>query len=235
LYTALVGKVMSVVEKMPLWKLQTVAAAPLTFLYRSTGKSHEIELLPGVMFCFRKFYNLISDLVRGAWVGFVRGRNGDILGSATDLEEFLFGSVRASLVNLVPFLGELQEMRCFYCGRSIKTGCGHVDHFIPWSKYAVDLGHNFVLAHSQCNSAKAQHIASTEHLSNWINRNTAEAGVLATEFNKRRIAYDRAASIQIARWAYAGTAAAGGLTWLRGKEFRLLPRDWEELFPEKIR
>ena len=34
-------------------------------------------------------------------------------------------------------------------------GTAHIDHFIPWPRYPIDLGHNFVLAHAGCSSAKA--------------------------------------------------------------------------------
>jgi|SRR6266567_6310259 len=141
------------------------------------------------MFCFRKFHTLLGDLVRNAWAAFVRSRNTTALGSATDLEEFLFGIERASLLNLRPFLFDLQEGRCFYCGRRVARNTGHIDHFVPWSKYPVDLGHNFVLADSACNSAKAQHIAAAEHLSNWARRNTTHAEALEKEFNRRQLTF----------------------------------------------
>ena len=37
---------------------------------------------------------------------------------------------------------------------------GAVDHFIPWRRYPLDLGHNFVLAHSACNSSKGDRLAA---------------------------------------------------------------------------
>ncbi len=40
---------------------------------------------------------------------------------------------------------EIQEGRCFYCERRL-GGAPHVDHLVPWSRYPVDLGHNFVVA-----------------------------------------------------------------------------------------
>jgi hypothetical protein len=229
-YSRLLGKVTSTVEEMPLWKLQTVATTALPFLYRKSERLHEVELLPGVMFCFRKFHTLLSDLVRSAWAGFVRSRNLTALGSATDLDEFLFGTERASPARLTPFFADLQNGRCFYCGRRLTRNGGHIDHFIPWSKYPVDLGHNFVLADSGCNSAKAQHIASVEHLANWVKRNTMTEEPLKKEFNRHHLAHDAAASFHVARWAYAGTATSGGLTWFRAKDFRPLPADWESRF-----
>ncbi len=47
----------------------------------------------------------------------------------------------------------------------------NVDHFVPWARYPVDLGHNFVLAHSTCNSSKSDHVASAEYLEKWVDRN----------------------------------------------------------------
>lgn len=65
---------------MPLWKLQTVGQERLDFLYENTGSETAIELRAGIVYCFRKFHALISDLVRGAWVRYVRQQNLDTLG-----------------------------------------------------------------------------------------------------------------------------------------------------------
>ena len=142
----LVRHVARVVRVMPLWKLQTVGRQRLDFLYPNVDGGHTVELRPGVAFCFRKFHGLISDLVRGAWVRFVRQQNLDVLGETADLNEFLFGSERASLAAVRPVLVEIQQNSSFYCFAPLSPARTHVDHFIPWSRYAVDLGHNFVLA-----------------------------------------------------------------------------------------
>src|SRR5215469_17044406 len=86
----LVREVAQIVRIMPLWKLQTVGAERLDFLYENRGAGSTIELRPGVAFCLRKFHALISDLVRGAWARYVRQQNLDIIGEVTDLHEFLF-------------------------------------------------------------------------------------------------------------------------------------------------
>jgi hypothetical protein len=44
----------------------------LNFLYENRGDGGVIPLLPGIAYCFRKFHALISDLVQGAWVRYVR-------------------------------------------------------------------------------------------------------------------------------------------------------------------
>jgi 5-methylcytosine-specific restriction endonuclease McrA len=46
-----------------------------------------------------------------------------------------------------------------------------VDHFIAWARYPVDLGHNFVLADSRCNSKKRDRLPAYEHLCEWVDRN----------------------------------------------------------------
>ena len=49
---------------------------------------------------------------------------------------------------------ELQQGKCFYCEESIPSKSGHIDHFIPWAKYPIDLGHKFVLVCNRCNGKK---------------------------------------------------------------------------------
>jgi hypothetical protein len=66
---------------MPLWKLQTVGSEPLEFLYENVGRGNRITLKPGVAYCFRAFYELIRDLIEGAWVRFVQKVNGNKLGA----------------------------------------------------------------------------------------------------------------------------------------------------------
>jgi 5-methylcytosine-specific restriction endonuclease McrA len=65
---------------------------------------------------------------------------------------------------------KIQAGRCFYCARDLARS-GDVDHFVPWSRYPVDLGHDFVLAHTSCNGAKGSRLAAEEHLSRWAARN----------------------------------------------------------------
>jgi 5-methylcytosine-specific restriction endonuclease McrA len=47
----------------------------------------------------------------------------------------------------------------------------HVDHFIAWARYPVDLDHNFVLADSRCNSQKRDRLPASDHLASWAERN----------------------------------------------------------------
>jgi hypothetical protein len=131
-WTSIVREVARVVRVMPLWKLQTVGREQLDFMYENTGSGKTIELRPGVAFCFRKFHALISDLVRGAWTRYVRQNNLDLLGEATDLHEFLFGSERMALVAVRPVLIDLQRGRCFYYRGALMTANTHVDHFVAW-------------------------------------------------------------------------------------------------------
>ena len=83
----------------------------------------------------------------------VRRCNREALASTAEVPEFLFGSERSALTLLRPALVDLQGGRCFYCDGPVRAG-GHVDHFVPWSRYTMDLGHNLVVIHESCNSAK---------------------------------------------------------------------------------
>jgi 5-methylcytosine-specific restriction endonuclease McrA len=89
-----------------------------------------------------------------------------MIGESADLHEFLFGAKRATLLPLQGPLRELQKSLCFYCQQQMRQA--EVDHFVPWALYPLDLGHNFVLAHRECNAAKRDLLASEEHLSSWM-------------------------------------------------------------------
>lgn len=232
-WKSLVGNVSGIVRRMPLWRLQRVGDEVLDFLYPNKpadGRLSAIELRPGVAYCFRRFHGLIEELVRGAWVRFVRDLrdNQRFLGPVTSLDEFLFGSERADLSTYRPILMEVQSGRCFYCkGRLDHSPV--VDHFIPWSRYPVDLGHNFVLAHGNCNGKKADRLASAEHLDGWCSRNLQKRLVLDEAFVAAKVPADLEVSIRITRWAYAQIEASRGLVWVSGDVMVPLGGAWRTL------
>lgn len=221
-----VTKLTAQVRKMPLWKLQTVGDNRLDFLYDNAGRGSSITLKAGVAFCFRKHYPLIVDLVKGAWAQYVRRYNADRLAEKTDLHEFLFGSERANLAVMRPILKRFQRETCFYCGEPLEKGAGVVDHFIPWSRYPVDLGHNFVLAHAACNGWKSDRLPSVVHLDAWVEHNKVHGRDKANEFERQGVLHDLPTSTRIIDWAYRQTSEFRGLTWVRAKELELLPAHW---------
>ncbi|HEY9404775.1 MAG TPA: HNH endonuclease domain-containing protein [Pyrinomonadaceae bacterium] len=228
-WRALKRRVAEVIRVMPLWKLQTVGRQKLEFLYAGvSGEGDVIELKEGV--CFRTFYSLINELVRSAWLRFVRNinENKSVLGTASDLSDFMFGSGRVSLEVYRPILVEYQGGRCFYCLRPL-TYKSDVDHFIPCSRYPVDLGHNFVLAHSTCNAKKADRLAAVEHLERWCRRNGDYGEELAGAFRIKNIAHDKNVSWGITVWAYEQAHVAGSLVWKCNDELVRLTPEWKSL------
>jgi 5-methylcytosine-specific restriction endonuclease McrA len=115
----------------------------------------------GVTYCFRQFYSLIQDAVRSAWLRDVRTLNSDLLGEH-GFAGFLFRAERKALAVVRPVLADLQFGRCFYCGQRIRGDTSHVDYFIPWAKYPIDLAHTFVLADGRCNNKKRNRMR-TQH------------------------------------------------------------------------
>jgi hypothetical protein len=233
-WKSLVSSVKRTVEVMPLWRLQRVGNEVVDFLYPNEGGGSSIDLRPGVAFCFRKYYGLIGDLVRGAWVRYVRRFNPDVFGTVADLREFLFGSERANLKKVAAVLVEVQKGECFYCDGRVGAGENNVDHFIPWSRYPVDLGHNFVLAHGTCNGAKSDMLASVPHLRKWVNRNTNCGDQLVKGFESVGIVHHLQTSSTVARWAYNQAAGSAGQTWIKAKNFEPLAQDWEDAFTASI-
>ena len=214
-WDGLISSVAGVVAEMPLWKLQRVGDEVVDFLYPNVGRGRTITLRPGIAYCLRAFYGIVRILVEGAWLSYVRELNRDLLGESADVAAFLFGADRTSLEVYRPFLRDLQSDRCFYCNRPLQN-TGEVDHFVPWARYPLDLGHNFVLAHRTCNSAKSDHIAAEEHLAAWVNRHHRHDRALTRFFNDARLQHDQSRSLSITRWTYSQTAAAGpwpGPSW----------------------
>src|SRR5262249_18064441 len=206
---ALVAEVDQVVCKMPLWKLQTVGDVRLEFLYENLGRGNRITLKPGVAYCFRAFYELIRDLIEGAWVRFVQKLNVNKLGNISDLGRFVFGKGGACLEAYRPILLDVQKGVCLYCQKPLSRQ-SEVDHFVPWSRYPADLGHNFVLAHDKCNNAKADYLAAENHLAAWVERNQEHQSDFQARLVEAALPCDLAATVQIARWAYRQTAQATG-------------------------
>jgi len=229
-WQGLTAEVQRIVRKMPLWKLQVVGKETHTFLYPhelvGSGANAAITLEPGIAFCFRTFHPLVLDLVQSAWVRFIRRLNPRVLGETKELGEFLFGAPRASLSTLRDPLKEIQDDLCFYCARGLGARF-HVDHFIPWSRYPVDLGHNFVLAHDGCNAAKAHHLAAESHLKAWVVRNRKYSYELGRLFDNAGFAHDAGVSNGVTRWAYQQVAERRGLVWLQGGSFKPLDPGWE--------
>jgi hypothetical protein len=237
LWERLRGDVAYVIREMPLWKLQTIAGNGLDFLYENvrenTGMWVTIELRPSVAYCFRKFHPMISDLVRGAWLRYVRQQNIEILGETTDLNQFLFGSERAALTVVRPALIDIQQGRCFYCNKSLSPLGTHVDHFIAWSRYPIDLGHNFVLADNRCNSQKCDRLPATVHLAAWNERNRQFGNQIGNAMKERGVIADLPISNGVAQWAYEQTESANGLTWIRADELEPLNPRWRTLFDSR--
>jgi hypothetical protein len=224
----LVNRVAVKIAEMPLWKLQVVGGSAVPFLYEQCGQGRSINVFPGVLFNLRKFYDLIRNLIVGAWLTSVREMNKGILGEAT-LESFLFGSERSNSPGLRQAMREVQEGRCFYCEEG-NLGQGDLDHFIPWSKYPVDMGHNFVLAHQKCNRSKSNFLAGYEHLSKWHTRNQKLSQPLSARFDKDKIVHNLSATLEVARWAYSQAESAGSNLWLSsGSNFEEAGPNWRRI------
>jgi 5-methylcytosine-specific restriction endonuclease McrA len=223
----LLSEVGATVQHMPLWKLQTVGTERVEFLYPNLDRRAAVTLNPRVAYCFRAFYPMIKEMVEGAWLHHVRRQNPEVLGPEADLRTFLFGGQRASLERFRTILSDHQRGRCFYCEKGIRT-VPHVDHFIPWRRYPLDLGHNLVLAHANCNERKGDRLAAEEHLAKWSKRNTEHGETLSCAFDERELRHDFSSTSRVAEWAYEQLRRTSGRVWVRGSELRLLSEQWRE-------
>jgi len=226
----LVTRVAGTIEAMPLWKLQTVGGERDEFLYAQAEFAGEsIRLLPGVPAAFRALYGLVLDAVRGAWLRQITNiaANRPLLGNS-DLASFLFGNERASLDGFRGVLRDHQGGRCLYCRKELR-GAGCVDHFIAWSRYPVDLGHNLVLAHDACNAKKRDFLAYPAHLERWQTSHLERASELAQRFDSLALPHEEMRSRAIAWWAYEQGEAAGAHAWIDADRFVRLDASWRDV------
>ena len=231
-YRQLLTSVSNTIKQMPLWKLQVVSDSTVEFLYLQTGKGSVITLMPGVSYCFRKFYGQITDMIHSAWIRWIQKatNNQAMLGQNINLECFLFESRRSNLQLFIPVLKEEQHNNCFYCDRQI-SGTPEVDHFIPWARYAVDLGHNFVLSHKSCNGDKSDYLASENFLDKWVKRNLVSGDMLSGYFDDKKLTHNLSTSISVSKWAYKQCSDNYGLVWIgHQKGFTKLSNKWTSIF-----
>ena len=209
-----VKQVNLMIVKMPLWKIQTLRRQKVIFLFNETIINDGIELLPGVAYCLRQFNNFILSITRSAWIKHIKSnqQNQLFFGTETDLEEFLFGTERSSLLVMRGLLTDLQNNNCFYCQTPIRS-TGAVDHFIPWSRYPRDITQNFVLAHDNCNRDKSDLLAASKHLERWRVRNQRFRSSLE-QFTSASLISDESTSICVARWAYGQAYSVNAQSWL---------------------
>ncbi len=170
----------------------------------------------------------MRDLIQGAWVRKVQEINANELGNLTDLGTFLFDQERSSLEAYKNILIDVQDRQCFYCHKDLQRSMD-VDHFIPWSRYPTDLGHNFVLAHPRCNNAKSDYLAAEQHLQCWADRNRTRSQEMAERLAAAGLPSDSSASMQITEWAYEQVEKAHGQVWVNDAVFLHLGPTWRKL------
>ena len=182
----LVSKTRATFKDGPLWRLQLLGGSESCFYYPHDKTQSFIALNPGITFCFRRFHDLVVSLARTHWTQKVGDfpLNHAAIGGQGNLTEFLFGRDRNVITKARPVLFDIQQGQCFYCQKPLKE-TGEVDHFIPWARYPNDLGHNFVLAHSNCNNAKRDHLAAEQHKERWFEQNIIQHNhTISTELGR---------------------------------------------------
>jgi hypothetical protein len=211
--------------------LQQVSGQVDDFLYAQPLKKAVIDrvtLRPGVAFTLRRFQHLLRELVRGAWVEYLRrlDKNRPILGEAEDLQEFLFGQPRRSLEACREPLVDLQRGQCFYCQGRLEVRSVHVDHFIPWTRFPSNLAHNLVATDAKCNGYKSNHLVAVSHLAAWRTELEPRGLALARALSAHGIIADMKVTLAITSWAYMQAERAGSKVWQQRREFLPLDPRW---------
>lgn len=215
LYKPTFNAAMTTLKNGPLWRLQILAKQEECFLYPHTRSAHYITLNAGIASCFRRFYDLVVYLARNAWLQKIQSikHNQALIGPQSQLQEFLFGVDRNALTKAKPVLVELQKNICFYCHKAMNDDV-EVDHFVPFSRYSNDLGHNFVAAHRACNNNKRDFLAAQPHRERWQEHNLVVNGQTITSELSAYFYCDADKSLAVSNWAYQVAEASNAKLWL---------------------
>ena len=211
----LLKDVAKTVKEMPVRYLQNINGQNFEILYQLEYSGKQLVLLPQVMYCLRQFSEIIEELCQKRWIDYIRknSSNALVLNKLPNLEQFMFEPSRNQLNAVANVLVDLQECRCFYCNKEVKKGNYAVDHFIPWSMYPSDTGHNFVLADSSCNSKKSNLLASDEFLHKWQERNEELDLIIVDRISVLGFLTDKDRSLKVAQWAYSHGKENAYLLW----------------------
>lgn len=212
----LIKDVARTVKEMPVRYLQNMNGQNFEFLYLLDQCRKQLILLPQVMFCLRQFSEIVEELCQKRWIDYIRknSTNAPVLNQLPNLEQFMFEPNRNQLNAVANVLVELQEYKCFYCNKPLKKGSYAVDHFIPWSMYPSDTGHNFVLADSSFNSKKSNLLASNEFLHKWQERNEEHNLIIVDRISVLGFLTDKERSHKVAEWAYSQGKENNYLLWM---------------------
>lgn len=140
-------------------------------LYSFSKKNEYIQLNPLVYEFMTKHKKILEKMNYFEWAKFLEKVNED-----TTTRNLLNNLDTITLRNDLSIyrkilFDEFEEHKCFYCGKELKRGEIHVDHFIPWSFIKDDNLWNLVLSCPQCNLKKSDRLTPDIYVDNLIHRN----------------------------------------------------------------
>ena len=226
-FVRLVRDVEWILVEMPLPKLQRVGSEQVRFLYQinwgddvrrstffSPDSDNAIRFIGNAGEDLVRLAPFVRPLVQREWSGLVARFNG--LAEAR-LEQFLFGASREAIAHLAEPLLQLQGGNCFYCGRRIRQQ-RQVDHFVPWSRHPDDGLDNLVVTDAACNGAKRDHLAASEHVERWAERNRQREVELAQIAEIKQWSHRPRRTLSVARSIYLRLPANARL-WQAQRKF----------------
>lgn len=201
------------------------------FIY-TYSNNESLTLTKEAHICLRKFSEYIIQYAKNGWMTHLKTnvKNQQILNTDSDLESFLFGASRDTLIQLRPVLMDYQHGRCFYCAKNLASNeKADIDHFIPWKKYSRNIAENLVLTCPSCNRSKSDMLAGKAHLENWILKAATNVH-RNSEIHHLGFLSDLECNKRIAHWAYRNAAVANSNAWVMRNQYEIINQDYLSFF-----
>ncbi len=140
-------------------------------LYSFSKKQEYIKLNPQAYAFMTKYKKILEKINYFEWAKFLEKVNDEATtrNLLNNLDTITLRS-DLSIYRRILF-EEFEEHKCFYCGKELKQGKIHVDHFIPWSFIKDDNLWNLVLTCSVCNLRKSDKLAPQPYVDRLVARN----------------------------------------------------------------
>jgi hypothetical protein len=226
-YQRAVRAIDRVLADQPIPRLQMVNRQKIPFLYDvkwrpkkgaavvAKGNAH-IDLLPGVRDGVAALGSLLRPIIERMWVSDLVERN-KLDSEELFVHQHLFGSERRAFPPAArKAISGLQGGVCFYCQTRLTTK-SHIDHFIPWSKYANNSIENLVLACERCNSSKTDYLATPDLVGRWLLHITTHATTLSAIADLTNLDSDSDRTVRLAQGKY-NELADGALLWKANRQ-----------------
>jgi hypothetical protein len=179
-----VKKIVTMLGKNPVPKLQTISKKNFEFLYTYDNNSKSLILFPESKRALIEYGGVLRSLVETRFVRFVSKTNYK-QDTFANLEGYLFGAERyMPPTKMRKALYDVQAGKCIYTKKKLNSSVMEADHVLPWSRNPISHIENFIMTSNTLNGSKSNLLPSRDLIENWIGFEISQKSALGQISNE---------------------------------------------------